>query len=1256
MKAMTSQEIENKFVEFFENKGHKHVSSSSLIPEGKDLLFTNAGMNQFKDIFLGLKIPSYKRAVTVQKCFRANDLDNVGKTPRHHTFFKMLGNFSFGDYFKKEAIEWAWEFLTHPDWLGIDKSRFYVTVFDTDDEALWEQIWQKDKEAIKRNKYAFIKKDKDNFWEMGSVGPCGPCSEIFYSYGDHDSQSQDSQSQDVEIWNLVFTQSDRQKDGSLKKLKGGPFIDTGAGLERLTAVMQGVESNFETDIFMDLFGYLLEEKVIVATIRAWRKGIQQPKNESEAKIQDENIRQVFDTFLKDLSDHLQLESVPKMSEDSLSRWFFMDYIGEFQNIFEGILKKLNTPNQRKALINFLCEYLQKDRTLREDTKNYKQNLLKQTINEDQKKQNRIALLKIADHARAIACLLTDGVTFPDEGRGYVARDIFKRMCKCLEKIGISIIASTRYYMPKLPASLERNYYTPCFLVNYFIKPIDISSSSEEKKQYRFIMDSIVNETIRHANKDEMKERDHQIYSNREKIKDKIKEIKQSEEKIKKLKKEIEEKKKALQKTSSQKNKDDSVLITEEEIKKTIKQNKDEIEKEEQKIKTNAGPIQKVEKEIEEKEKEQTEDLKEAKDEKIQKKENIFHKEFEKAFQNQIPSPEALGAFAFKIFETYGISKEGIKQLLQKRDIQLNEDFDKSFKDAMEKVKKASSQEYITSQEEHLKKLCRQAKASLCLFTQKHLEKLCEKIKASLSIQEHFVGYDTLSTQTQILKLSDGQQEVQQLPAGQKGFAFFKQTPFYAESGEQMADQGAVKNLSQETLAQITDCQKYENIHYHKIQIKNNILRVNDKVILQVDSERRAETKKHHTASLSIQKYFVEHFVGYDQLSAETQILKLSDGQQEVQKLPAGQEGYAIFKQTPFYAESGGQIADQGEVKNLSQETLAQIIDCQKYEDIHYHKIQIQNNILKVNDKVILQVHPERRAETKKHHTATHLLHAALKEKLGDLVTQRGSLVAEDHLRFDFTHSKPVTPQEISQIEKLINNQIAQALPVTTTIEKVEDAKAKGAVAFFAEKYPEKVRVLSIGHNKESIELCGGTHVKNTSEIQAFVITLEESIKGGIRRIKALAGQSAIKYLLEQSKKLTVAQQEAQTKKLTEWIRQSQQNNKALNKQVQKLTVAQIDIDALVAGATAIEGGQQVKAILEISDREALRQITDRIKNKLDAGIVIVMGQGEKGPLMVAVTQNLKDKYNAVIELKKYGQGGGRPDFAQGFHSVSFHSK
>ena len=234
----------------------------------------------------------------------------------------------------------------------------------------------------------------------------------------------------------------------------------------------------------------------------------------------------------------------------------------------------------------------------------------------------------------------------------------------------------------------------------------------------------------------------------------------------------------------------------------------------------------------------------------------------------------------------------------------------------------------------------------------------------------------------------------------------------------------------------------------KSKFKNNILRVNDKVILQVDSERRAETKKHHTASLSIQKYFVEHFVGYDQLSAETQILKLSDGQQEVQKLPAGQEGYAIFKQTPFYAESGGQIADQGEVKNLSQETLAQITDCQKYEDIHYHKIQIKNNILKVNDKVILQVHPERRAETKKHHTATHLLHAALKEKLGDLVTQRGSLVAEDHLRFDFTHSKPVTPQEISQIEQLINNQIAQALPVTTTIEKMEEAKARGAVAFF----------------------------------------------------------------------------------------------------------------------------------------------------------------------------------------------------------------
>ena len=1119
MKALTSQEIENKFVEFFENKKHKHVSSSSLIPEGKDLLFTNAGMNQFKDIFLGLKIPSYKRAVTVQKCFRANDLDNVGKTPRHHTFFKMLGNFSFGDYFKKEAIEWAWEFLTHPDWLGIDKSRLYVTVYDTDDEAyhLWEQIWEKDKEAIKRNKYEFIKKDKENFWEMGSVGPCGPCSEIFYRYGDHDSQSQD-----VEIWNLVFTQSDRQKDGSLKKLKGGPFIDTGAGLERLTAVMQGVESNFETDIFMDLFGYLLEEKIIVATIKTCRENAQ-PENELYAYMQDENIRQVFDTFLNNLSNHLQLENNPKISKDDPSRVFFMDYAGEFQNIFKEILKKLNTPNQRKALINFLCEDLQKDRTLIGDKKNYEQNLLKQNIDENKKKQDRIALFKIADHIRAIACLLTDGVTFSNEGRGYVAREIFKRMCKCLKQIEISRIASIRDYsmlgdsihdsIPRRPKPLE-GVYTTCFLVYFFIKNL-------ENRKYHPIMDSIIRETIPYTKEDEIKEIEHRIHNNQKKIKDKSEEIKKSEKQIQVAEEEIKEKQKELQKTSHQINKNESILLAEQETKDIITQKESEIKEEQEKIEKNKRQIQKAENENIELSKQLKKILEDDEEEKKKQATDTFNREFDKAFQNQTPSLEALGAFAFKLYETYGISKEDIKHLFQKRNIQLNEDFDKSFKDAMEKVKKASSQKYLTSQEEHLNKLCGQ-------------------IKASLSTQEHFVGYDQLSTQTQILKLSDGQQEVWELPAGQ--------------------------------------------------------------------------------------------------------------------------EGFVIFNQTPFYAESGGQIADQGEVKNLSQETLAQITDCQKYENIHYHKIQIQNNILKVNDKVILQVHPERRAETKKHHTATHLLHAALKKKLRDKnksenhVTQRGSLVAEDHLRFDFTHSKPVTPQEISQIEQLINNQIAQALPVTTTIEKVEEAKARGAVAFFAEKYPEKVRVLSIGHNKESIELCGGTHVKNTSEIQAFVITLEESIKGGVRRIKALAGQSAIKYLLEQSKKLTIAQQEAQTKKLTEWIRQSQQNNKALNKQVQKLTVAQIDIDALIAGATAIEGGQQVKATLEISDREALRQITDRIKNKLDAGIVIVMGQGEKGPLMVAVTQNLKDKYNAVTELKKYGQGGGRPDFAQGFHSVSFHSK
>ena len=1139
MNPLTSDKIRQKFVEYFKGHGHTDVPSSSLIPEGKDLLFTNAGMYQFKDIFLGLKKPPYKRAVTVQKCFRANDLDQVGRTPRHHTFFEMLGNFSFGDYFKKEAIEWAWEFLTHPDWLGIDKSRLYVTVYDTDDEAydLWKQVWQKDQDEIKKSQYEFIKKDKENFWKMGSVGPCGPCSEIFYNCG-----GQDSQSQDVEIWNLVFTQFDRQKDGSLKKLVNGPFIDTGAGLERLTAVVQGVESNFETDIFMDLFGYLLEEKIIVAAIRTWKKNIQ-PKNESEAKMQDENIRQVFDGFLKDLSDHLQLENKSKM--DGSSRDFFMFYVGEFQIKFKkDILKKLDTA-QRKALIDFLCEELQKDRTLREDTENYKQNLLRQNIDKNKKKQDRIVLFKIADHTRAIAYLLKDEVTFSDEGRGYVARDIFDKMCKCLNQIGISIIASTRYHSLGLP---ECNYYTPCFLVNCFIqKLIQEPSSLEEKKRYRFIMNLIVNETIRYTNKDEMKERDHQIYSNLQKIKNKEKEIKQSEEKIQKAEKEIEEKKKKLQKTSHQTNKNESILIAEQKIKDIIRQKENEIKEEQEKIKKDERQRREADNENIRLKQKQEQALQEAQEEEKKQKEDIFNKEFDKEFdkefQNQTPSTKALGTFAFKCYETYGISKEDIKQLLQKRNIQLDDAFDKAFdsvmKKAQEQSKKASSQEYLASQEEHLKKLCRGVADWL------------------------------RQTGKQAIGPSGGQTGKQVV--GQSG----------NQAGRQTGKQGDDK-----------------------------------------------------------------HFLGYETLSAQSQILKLSDGQQEVQELQAGQEGFAIFNQTPFYAESGGQIADQGTIQNASEDILAEVMDCQKYEDVHYHKIHIKKNALKVNDQVTLQVYPERRAETKKHHTATHLLHAALKNILEDHVTQRGSLVAEDHLRFDFTHSKPV--QEISQIETLINQQISQALTVTTTIEKVEEAKARGAVAFFAEKYPEKVRVLTIGHNKESIELCGGTHVNNTSEIQAFVITSEESIKGGVRRIKALAGQTAIKYLLKNSKKFIAAQQEAQTDDLAHWIQQSKQNNKYLNRQVQKLTAAQIDVDSLIAKATQIEGGRQVKVTLDMADREILRQITDRIKNKLDAGIVIVIGQGEKAPLMVAVTQNLKDKYNAVTELKKYGQGGGRSDFAQGF--------
>lgn len=1094
MKALTSQEIREKFIEYFKAHGHTHVPSSSLIPEGKDLLFTNAGMNQFKNIFLGLEKPPYPRAVSVQKCFRATDLDQVGRTPRHHTFFEMLGNFSFGDYFKEEAIEYAWDFLTNPEHLGIPKDRLYVTVFegneDFDKDIEAYEIWKK---YVPEDRIKWCGAE-DNFWRMASTGPCGPCSEIFYHYG----------GQDVEIWNLVFMQYNQISPHQRERLPK-PCVDTGAGLERLTAVMQGVDSNFETDIFMSIFHYLLREKITKDIINKWKGFSSNPF----IRLNDQQMSQskeMIEKFLKDL-DQKVFRGQQGCSNYSLGTndggvqggdagYLRHTVVQCFERILPDLRKTKNPEDNenRQRFIDFLCDELQKDRSLTINQQD-------QIRDPDKKQKDHIALLQIADHIRAIVFLLDDGAMFSNESRGYIIRTLFNKVCECLEQIGLGLKAPFRsFFKPEDDNSAEYGYlYIICYLVEGFM----------ETCQKRFVSDQIIfsvwDETKRY---EQEKEKQHQ---------------------------------------------------------------------------------------------------------------EIFNKAFEKKFnKDQKPTPKQIGAFAFECYETYGISKDDFKTYLQQKNINFDKDCEEAFEAVRQKAqdhsRQVSQQKYLTEQKEHLTKL------------------------ASLAKQET----ETLSTElsgSQAVRQSDKQLIGESSNQATKQVVSQTNRPSGNQTNEQFSRQ-----TGQETIRQ-TD----------------------------------AQIKK-------------DHFVGYETLSLTTQVLKLSDGQQAVQELAYGQSGFVFFQQTPFYAESGGQIADQGFIKNASGQVIATVTDCQKYADMHCHHITVEEGkSLKVNDNVQLDIDKERRAEATKHHTATHLLYASLKKHLevlvdekeqekmeklygtkrkkAEVVMQRGSYVADDHLRFDFTYSNPLSSQQKQDIEQHINAQIAKALSVEKKTMSLKEAKDQGALAFFGEKYPQhNARVISIGKedNKESIELCGGTHVTNTNEIQAFVITQEENISAGVRRIKAIAGQTAIQHLLEHNKQMMAVAKVAQTNQpLDQYVKNLQQNNKALQRQNEKLTLSQINIDQLMEKSTPLENtddSQHIQVFLETEDRKFLSQITDRIKDKLKSGVVIVFGKGsnpDKNPLLVGVTKSLTKQHNASQILKKYGVGGGRPDFAQGYYkqeSLNFKDK
>ena len=886
---MKSSEIRNAFVNYFKKNGHTAVASSSLIPENDPtLLFANAGMNQFKNTFLGLEKRDYTRAVTAQKCVRAggkhNDLENVGFTARHHTFFEMLGNFSFGDYFKKDAIHFAWEFLTKE--LKIPKEKLYVTVHISDDEAA--EIWHTQEGIPKDRIFRF---DADNFWKMGDTGPCGPSTEIFYDHGPKAGTISDpfkgiaaGEDRFVEIWNLVFMQYFENPPGTLTPLPK-PSVDTGGGLERMVAAMQGKFNNYDTDLFMPM----------------------------------------IDLACK---------------------------IGNIQYITDK-------------------EVLAKDKNAMEITS---------------------ALRVLADHCRSTSFLIADGALPSNEGRGYVLRRIMRRAIRYGRKL-----SADKSFLPGMAEALIEN----------------MGDIYPELKQRR---DHILN-TIRD-------EEDRFISTL-----------------------------------------DNGTNILLEEIARTKAKGQKELS----------------------------------------------------------------GEMVFKMYDTYGFPADLTRVIANEQGIEVNE---AAFEKEME-ANRAKS------------------KASW-------------KGKAMGADEQHLIKF----------------------------------------------------------------------------------------------------AKDYSGAGKTVQ------FTGYGDFAGGGKIAALSNGHEVVNVLKNGETGVIIIDQTSFYGEGGGQAGDTGYI--MEGPSRAKVLNTTKTDDIVLHHVEVEHGDFKVGATVDTIVNPFERRNSMSNHSATHLLHAALRKVLGAHVTQAGSLVDSQKTRFDFTHNKPLSSEEIRQIEDLVNEQIAMGNDVKVEIMSPKEAQAKGAMALFGEKYGDKVRVLTMGDF--SCELCGGTHVKNTSQIRLFKIVSEAGVSAGVRRVEAITGDGAVRYamsaithfddalaaagLQKSPHYLKHLEATGETATLANRVESLKEQIKHMEKEVKKLQGGQINVDDLAAKALNFKtkSGVAAKLVLAdvaLDDRAVLAEVTDHLKNKIQSGVVVVVGQGDGShPIIISVSKELNADTKAGDLLKEVaavmgGKGGGRPDFAQG---------
>lgn len=849
--SKSTAEIRQAFLDFYHSKGHQIVDSSSLVPNNDPtLLFTNAGMNQFKDVFLGIDKRSYSRATTSQRCVRAggkhNDLENVGYTARHHTFFEMLGNFSFGDYFKHDAIQFAWELLTGENWFNLPKEKLWVTVYETDDEAF--NIWA-DEVGVPRERIIRIGDNKgapfasDNFWQMGDTGPCGPCTEIFYDHGDHiwggpPGSAEEDGDRYIEIWNIVFMQFNRQSDGTMLTLPK-PSVDTGMGLERIAAVLQHVNSNYDIDLFRTL---------IAAT----------------AKV----------TGATDLSSK--------------------------------------------------------------------------------------SLRVIADHIRSCAFLVSDGVLPSNEGRGYVLRRIIRRAVRHGNMVGAK---ETFFY--KLVAPL-----------------IEVMGpAADELKRQQSMVEQV-------------------------------------------LKTEEEQFARTLER---------GLALLDDELSKLSGDTLD-------------------------------------------------------------------GETAFRLYDTYGFPLDLTADVCRERNLKVDEI---GFERAMEEQR-------------------RRARES-------------------------------------------------------SGF-------------------GADYNS-----------------------------------MIRVDGASK--------------------FSGYDHNQQRSSVTALFRDGQAVDVLNAGEEGVVVLNETPFYAESGGQVGDKGEL--TAQGVSFVVTDTQKYGQAIGHQGKVAQGSVKVGDSVEATIDEARRSRIRLNHSATHLLHAALRQVLGDHVSQKGSLVSDRNLRFDFSHFEAMKPEQIRQVEDIVNAQVRRNLPIETNIMDLEDAKAKGAMALFGEKYDESVRVLSMGDF--STELCGGTHARQTGDIGLFRITSEAGTAAGVRRIEAVTGEGAIAVMHQDADALREAASlvKSDAHSVAEKIRAVMDKTRQLEKELQQLKDQQAaqESASLSSKAVDVKGVKLLVSQLDNVEAKMLRTMVDDLKNQLGSGVVVLATTAEgKVSLVAGVTKDLTDKVKAgeligMVAQQVGGKGGGRPDMA-----------